>query len=230
VKPFLIVDTETTGLDPKTDRLVEVAAVLFDPDVGAVVDCCSALVVGEGNAAEDINRVPAQLLQGPWCVRPQEIGEWFEGRTGPIKDDVIYLAHNAAFDRGFLPSIGEQWVCTKTEAEWPRMPGGTGSLIAIALAYDVGVVRAHRAIEDCLTLAALLARVHELEGGLSDWLARAQEPRERVIAQVSYDGRQKAKDAGFQWDGDRKQWWRSVRASQVGTFTAALSFHTRVVR
>jgi DNA polymerase-3 subunit epsilon len=139
----------------------------------------------------------------------------------------VPVAHGAEFDRRWLPRLQGQWLCTYEDAIWPRVPGETGSLTAIALAYDVGIIRAHRAIEDCLTLAAVLSRVHEIEGGLRLWYERAMEPRQELIACVSYNDRQLAKDAGFRWDGDRKVWWKQVRQSVLVDFAGELPFDVR---
>jgi len=35
------------------------------------------------------------------------------------------------------------------------------------------------------------------------------------MAMVSYDDRQKAKDAGFRWDGEQRRWLRKMRDTQV---------------
>ena len=221
--PLLIVDVETSGTDPATDHLVEVAALLFDTEHGVPLSCMSALIAAESNGAAAINRIPEPCLRRPWLT--DDVPRFFRACVPPGVEP-IYVAHNAAFDRAFLPGIGERWICTLEDAEWPRADGAR-SLTAIALAYDVGV--AHRAIEDCLTLAAILTKVHEIEGGLGDWLARAVEPRVEVVAQVSYDDRELAKRAGFGWDAGSRLWTRRVRRSVVGEYTAGLPFRTRTL-
>lgn len=230
MQPFIIVDTETTGLDPAVDQLVEVGAVLFDADRGVPIRAASELVYARSNAAAAKNGIPEDVVQMGWSLPRERVGAFFEGFESAARavDEPIYLAHNAAFDRSFLPGIGGRWVCTFEDASWPRLPEETGSLTHIALAYGVGVVRAHRALEDCLTLAQVLQRVHELEGGLDGWLARALEPKREVIALVSYDDREKAKSAGFRWVPERKVWARKVRVSQVQKFCASLGFRTRI--
>lgn len=221
---LLIVDLETSGKDPATDHVVEVGAVLFDTDLAVPVACKSALVRAESNAAEPVNGIPAAALGGPWCIAPEQVRPMLAGFAKLSPEPPIYVAHNAAFDRQWLPGLGERWICTYEDATWPRMPGETGSLVNIALAYGLGVSRAHRAIEDCLLLAAILGRVAEVEGGLGDWLARAMEPKVEIIGAQPREQNQLAKDAGFRWHADRKIWARKVRESQAEAFVAGLGF------
>lgn len=224
MQPWLLLDVETTGTDPKIDRLVEVGAVLFDPNLGVPVRAESILIGGEGNAAEAINRIPAAALRGSWCMDEAEALE----RICEMTERVPYLlAHNAEFDRQWLDGSmppGARWICTYTEAQWPR--SATGTLASIALQLDLGVARAHRAIEDCLLLAAILGRTHEIEGGLGAWLDRATEARVTIDAHVTYEKRELAKQHGFHWSPERRAWWRDVRVSQLDAFCASLPFKT----
>lgn len=235
---LLLVDVETTGLDPQRDELVEIGAVLFDAGLGVPISAWSSLVRASGNAAAALNRIPPEAVQTDTLPDPEMA--WTPLRmmanAGKERSGAFYcVAHNAAFDSAWLPPLEEErWICTHADAEWPRLnagglpAAGSGSLLALALAYDVGVVRAHRAIEDVLTLAAILSRVHELEGGLGGWIGRAIEPKREVVAMVSYDDREKAKSAGFRWEPGRKLWVRNVRASQVEAYRAGLGFPTRL--
>lgn len=229
MNPLLIVDTETTGLSPETDDLVEVGAIVFDPNLGIPVSVRSNLIAGKGNAAEAINRIPASALGESYALSRADVVEPMLELVNTV--GMILVAQNAAFDRSFLPEFeSHRWICTKRDVEWDRLPTGTGSLVQIALAYDVGVVRAHRAIEDCLTLAAILSKVHALEGGLEGWIERALEPRVEVRARVSYSERQRAKDYGFTWDPERKIWTKRVRESRVDAYRGEVTFAFEVLK
>lgn len=219
---WLLVDVETSGLDPQRDHLIEVGASLFDPGLGAVIQVESRLVRTGSNGAASLNRIPAELL-----VRYGWLGDYVYSWFGQLASGCSHaLAHNAAFDRQWLPDIAARWVCTCDEADWPRAEREGAGLTAIALAYDVGVVRAHRAIEDVLTLAAVLTRVHEIEGGLDAWLARATEARVTLCADVPKDDNDVAKEAGFRWDRDASEWRKAVRVSQLEAKRAAWPFPT----
>ena len=73
---LLILDTETTGLDPQRDRCLEVGAILFSVSARSVLAQQSFLLPVDSNAAEPINRIPAAVtrLPQPWT----EALRWFD--------------------------------------------------------------------------------------------------------------------------------------------------------
>ena len=223
IETLLIVDVETTGTDPETDEIVEYAHVLYSVSEASIVECRSSLVVpAVDNASRDITGISDALLRGyGWTV----VGI----QDAPARADA-YVAHNASFDAAFLRARGwpdeAPWICTFEAFEWPRPLAGR-SLTAIALAHGVGVVTAHRAINDCLTLARCLTRVQEISGDLRERLVRALRPRSEYRALVSYDDRQLAKDAGFRWDPDRRWWVRRLADDDVEDGSLELPFDVR---
>ena len=204
-RTLLILDTETTGLDPETHNCVEVGAILFDVQSRAVLAQQSFLLPAETNAAEPINRIPAAVtrLPQPW----KEGLRWFQNLLDAA--DVL-VAHNAAFDRqwfgrGELPAVTQPWLCSMEDMRWPddRQLRSRPSVRDLALAYGVPVWAAHRALTDCIYLAEVFARCEDLEQQLLQGL----EPRQLVRAKVSYDDRQLARDAGFRWNDPIKGAW-----------------------
>ena len=204
-RTLLILDTETTGLDPETQHCVEVGATLFDVQSRAVLAQQSFLLPAETNAAEPINRIPAAVtrLPQPW----KEGLCWFQNLLDAA--DVL-VAHNAAFDRqwfgrGELPAVTQPWLCSMDDMRWPadRQLRSRPSVRDLALAYGVPVWAAHRALTDCIYLAEVFARCEDLEQQLLQGL----EPRQLVRAKVSYDDRQLARDAGFRWNDPIKGAW-----------------------
>ena len=90
-RTLLILDTETTGLEPENHCCVEVGAILFDVQSRAVLAQQSFLLPAETNAAEPINRIPAAVtrLPQPW----KQALLWFQNLLDAA--DVL-VAHNAA--------------------------------------------------------------------------------------------------------------------------------------
>ena len=204
-RTLLILDTETTGLEPENHCCVEVGAILFDVQSRAVLAQQSFLLPAATNAAEPINRIPAVVtrLPQPW----KQALLWFQDLLDAA--DVL-VAHNAAFDRqwfgrGELPAVTQPWLCSMEDMRWPadRQLRSRPSVRDLALAYGVPVWAAHRALTECIYLAEVFARCDDLE----QLLLQGLEPRTLVRAKVSYDDRQLARDAGFRWNDPIKGAW-----------------------
>ena len=215
IDTLLIVDTETTGTDPARDRIVEIGAVLWSVANGCALATWSDLVTGEGNEAEAINRIPAAAL-ACGVERSAAMGTL----RALARRANVAVAHNAAFDRAFLAEdLGLPWVCSMDDLAWPRAVSGR-NLAAIALAHDVGIVTAHRAVADCTILARLFERVTELGHDVGEMVRRGLRPKATYQAMVSYADRELAKAAGFAWDGTAKRWTRRLAPDDA----AALPF------
>ena len=195
---LLILDTETTGLDPSQHRCIELGAVLFSVPHRAVLSQVSCLLPCESNAARRVNGIDpeATRLPQPW----QQALRCFEAMVDAA--DVV-LAHNAAFDRqwfgtGVLPAIAKPWLCSMEDLRWPAERGlrANPSVRDLALAHGVPVWAAHRALTDCIYLAQVFERCPDLEALLQEGL----EPRRLYRARLSYEERHKAREAGFRWN------------------------------
>lgn len=212
MKTVLILDTETTGLDPAKDRCIEVAVVRYSIEHSAIVEAYSTLIKAEANGAESVNHIPSALLQD---------GEHAE-RVWPMVEVVgatcdAVLAHNADFDRSFTPpDILDDipWIDTCNGVTWPHESKPGASLISLALEHGLAVVDPHRALSDCLLLARLLTRVAE-QHNIVELLARGLRPQATFQARVSYDDKDMAKSAGFHWDAPTKRWLRKMACADV---------------
>lgn len=221
-KTILILDTETTSLDPATGRLIEVAAAVYSVEHRSLVRARSWLIEGATNEAEAVNGIaPALLSHGI-----EEAAVMRQIHAIATKECEVIVAHNASFDRQwFEPSIQNlAWACSCDDMEWPRK-STSRSLAALALAHGVGVVSAHRALDDVMTLVRMFERAAELGADVPAMIARALRPKAKYQALVSYDDREKAKAAGFRWDGATKTWTRTLAREDV----AALPFQVREV-
>ena len=195
---LLIIDTETTGLDPSHGQCIEVGAVLFHVASRALLAQVSFLLPASRNPAQHVNGIAAEVTQLP---QPWQAGlSCFEAMLDQA--DAV-LAHNVAFDRqwfgiGPLPAIEKPWICSMGDIQWPadRHLRPTPSVRDLALAYGVPVWAAHRALTDCIYLVQVFERCVELE----ELLAAAQEPRQLFRAKLSYAERYRAKEAGFRWN------------------------------
>jgi DNA polymerase-3 subunit epsilon len=229
MKNIMIVDVETTGLDPKQCAIVEVAAVLYSIPDACIVTSFASLVHAASNEAEAINRIPVQAL----AHAPEQLYAW--NRVGELvdraDDESVWMAHRAEFDRGFIqaaaPFLARRlpWVCSKFDVEWPEGKPGA-SCVEMALAHGVPVVSAHRALTDCMLIAGTLSAVQRAGHDLSALIDRAMRPRITVRAVVSYDDREQAKAAGFGWDGASKTWTKSIARDDWPMLAASWPFRT----
>lgn len=217
VDTILCVDSETSGLDPKADALIEIGAVWWSIEHASVIESWSTLVQHTSNAAEAVNRIPAPLLR-----RGMDRGAALERLRIYAAMSGVIVAHRAEFDRGFLGELGRPWVCSKFDLAWPLGKPGD-HLVHLALAHGVAITSAHRALTDCMILARLFERVAEMGHDIRAMLTRAMRPKALFAASVSYDDREKAKSAGFQWQPAEKQWTRRMAVEDAG----ALGFPVR---
>jgi DNA polymerase-3 subunit epsilon len=103
---FAVVDFETTGLNPETDRIVQLAAVIMNGE-GDIVDSFDTIVKPESPAeyqhgAEHIHGISAEQVSNGMPLRNALEQLW------SIISGKIFTAHNAAFDLGFLHAESER--------------------------------------------------------------------------------------------------------------------------
>tara|TARA_Y100001968_G_scaffold322434_1_gene358518 strand:- start:522 stop:1367 length:846 start_codon:yes stop_codon:yes gene_type:complete len=212
---ILILDTETTGLDKEKDDCLEVGSILFNVKSRAVLAQQSFLLPVDKNEAEKINNIPAEItkLSQPLI----EAITYFESLV-QVSD--LIVAHNAEFDKkwfGFdkLPRIEKQWICSMDDIPWPadRQLKNRPSVRDLALAYGVPVWSSHRALTDCIYLSEVFKRCSELE----QLLIKALEPKILLRAEVSYEQRHLAKNAGFTWnDAIKGAWSKKMSRRDLG--------------
>ena len=166
----IVLDTETTGFDPKTgDRLIEVGCIEIE-DLLPTGRMYHTLVYPERLIPPDAIRVHGitdEKVKG--APRFHEVvGELME-----FIGDAPVIAHNAAFDRSFIdhecglcghPRLEEtRWIDTLKLAQ-SRFPGMANSLDALCKRFKISLVE--RTLHGALIDARLLAEVYlELKGG-----------------------------------------------------------------
>lgn len=210
-----IIDTETTGLDPKESELIEVAIVNYDTEINDIIGAMSFLIDCENKEAvketTPIHGITPELLNAHGWAKQTAMD--FTGKY--IKSSQAIFAHNADFDRQWFEGYDniylKPWVCSCDDFPWPNY-SSSKSLASIALAHGIGVCAAHRALDDTMTLARVFKRVGELssDGNLVSHVEYSMRPKATYQANVSFNDRDKAKQAGFRWDPEKKIWWRRM--------------------
>ncbi len=207
---LLLLDTETSGVDSAKDHLVEVATAIYSVEHASIVKVRSWLVKAETNEAQDVNGIPVTLLrEHPQACDPALTDSWVMSWA---KECDAIAAHQASFDRQWFgdPIQRHPWVCTLEDVSWPKHLSSR-SLTAIALAHGVGVVSAHRALTDVMTMALLLQRVAEMGVDVEAMIERGMRPKAKFIVKdraFSEERNELAKKAGFTFDRTSKTWGR----------------------
>jgi DNA polymerase-3 subunit epsilon len=168
----IVLDTETTGLDPKSGhRLIELGCIeLFDflptgREFHAFVDPQRPIDVD----AERVHGISNAFLVGKPRFEDPEVCDGFLDFIG----DAQLIAHNAGFDRGFInnelglagraPLEAGRWIDTLPMAQ-KRFPGMPNSLDALCKRFKISLAERdkHGALIDSQLLAAVYL---ELRGG-----------------------------------------------------------------
>ena len=161
---FAVVDCETTGVDPSTDRIVQVAAIIVNSS-GEIVDEFSTVVRPESpddyeHGAEHIHGITEEQVRNGMPLRQALEKLW------SLSEGNVFTAHNARFDIGFLTAESERVglspridshidtlaLARKIDSERSRRH----SLEALCEHYGIERERAHDAKADATATAELL--------------------------------------------------------------------------
>ncbi len=214
VMKVIILDTETTGLDPAKDRIIELALLSVDVDVASGRPIQVQDVLDE---LEDPGiPIPAEATRVTGITDSMVAGKRLdEARVAEITRGAgLVIAHNARFDRGFverrLPAFSElPWACSVAEIDWQSL--GRGSAKLEFLAHELGwFYDAHRAEMDCHALLAVLSAPlpnYPDETALGRLLQAAQTTSYRVCATgAPFESKDLLRARGYRWDAERKVW------------------------
>lgn len=220
VSQAVVLDTETTGLDPASDKIIELALVKFEysratGEVGRVLEVYDGLedpgvpIPRESTALHGITDE---------MVRGQRLDEAAIER---LLDGVgLVIAHNAEFDRPFverrlrgLDSLA--WGCSLREVPWDEVGIGSGKLEYLAYRYGF-FFDAHRAEIDCRAVLEVLRRPFGETGTsvLKVLLDSAREPSLRIWATGSrIETKDLLKARGYRWEAEKRVWYRDLAAA-----------------
>ncbi len=160
IDSYIAFDFETTGLDPRTDEVIEVGAVRFLVD-GTVLDEFQSFAKPETPIPKEstaIHGISDADVDG--APSPREV--WLEFLSW-IGDSPRLIAHNAQFEIHFIRKMtqpGDPW-SELTVADTLRMSRARIESTSYKLSdlVDSSATRAHRALADAKACMALFLKV-----------------------------------------------------------------------
>ena len=219
VRRAAIVDTETTGTDAATDKVIELAIVVFEychvsGTVGRVLDTYDGLEdpgIPIPPASTAIHGITDAMVAG------QRIDD---ARVAGLLEPVgLVIAHNAGFDRKFLERRLPVFATLPWGCSWLEVPWGDAGITSSKLeylAYRYGFFYdGHRAEADCRALLEVLSQPFGETGGtaLKVLLDSARASSFRLWANNSpFETKDVLRKRGYWWDATRRCWSCEVRS------------------
>jgi DNA polymerase III subunit epsilon len=217
-----IVDTETTGVNHSVDKIIELGMVIVEycPMTGQVYR-----VLETFNELESPGMpIPPESTKIHGITDEMVANKKIDDKAvGALMSDVsLVIAHNSFFDRGFMearfPLFKEKaWACTYAQIPWRSE--GIGSASLEFLAYRFGFhFSGHRASVDCHALLEVLQSDLPVSGVkvMKALLESARIPEIKVWAlNAPFDNKDKLKERGYRWNGERKLWSGLVSNSDL---------------
>src|SRR5260221_9690116 len=221
----LILDVETTGLDPTRDEIIELAMLKFgygsDGSVFRVLDQFSRLrepTVAIPIEITKLTGITGEMVAGK-TISPEEV-EHFASSAA------VVIAHNAGFDRRFVERAfpvfnTKHWACSMSQVNWEQ-EGFDGTKLGYLLGGCGLFHDGHRADEDCRALLDILSRPLPSTGevALKRLLDTARKPTMRVWAEnAPFDFKDTLKGRGYRWndgsDGRPRSRWTDLDAEAL---------------
>lgn len=224
-------DFETTGLDPKEDRVIEVGAVLWDWERSLPLRLMSELVSGNP-VSEEITALTG--IDNDLLTNYGEKEDVVFSHLCDLIDECDYvMAHNGTtFDKLFFDETMKRirfdgsekpWLDTKIDIVYPASIT-TRNLRHLASEHQFLNPFAHRAVFDVLTMLKVASNYP-----ITNIIERANEPTLFVQALVSFDEKELAKARGYYWCAPKKIWWRSMKSSDYEIEKQQCGFRTQLL-
>jgi exodeoxyribonuclease X len=152
-----VLDSETTGVDPEMDKVVEVAGVLLE----------DGKPVGQFQSLVDPGVPIPPQASAVHHLRDTDVAGQpsLDDAMKPVRDNPAdyYVAHNANFDRAFLKVEDKPWICTWkcSLRAFVDAPSYSNQVLRYWLGLPDPVCggHAHRALYDAEVTSHLLVRL-----------------------------------------------------------------------
>ncbi len=210
----IVIDLETTGLDSKTNEIIELGMIPFTFAEGRIY------TIGEPyhRLRQPKTPIPPEITAitglddaavAGHAIDPKEVAAFIDSAA-------VVIAHHAGFDRPFVERLvpafkAKCWACSMSEIDWHAEGIESTKLAWLLSEYGLFYER-HRSIADCHALIALLDRPLPKSGtpALARLLEVAREPTWRIWASASpFESKDILKARGYRWSAGDSIWPKS---------------------
>lgn len=220
----IILDTETTGLNHRSDEIIEIGVIAFTfDDAGEIGDVTGVY----GGLQQPTAPIPAEITRLTGITDEMVAGQTIEiARLKSLVDTAdLVIAHNAGFDRPFCEAFSpifcnKAWACSVSEVDWSAR-GFEGSKLGYLIGQSGYFHDGHRAVDDCFALLEVLGQTRPRSTGtpFAELHQASQRSRVRIYAENSpFDMKDQLKARGYRWsdgsDGRPKSWWVELPEEQ----------------
>jgi DNA polymerase-3 subunit epsilon len=212
-----ILDTETTGVIPEKDKIIELGIVLVQvcPKTGRAFSVTKVFDELEDpgfpipEESTRIHNISNEMVAGK-RINDRDI-------EALISNVALVVAHNAGFDRVFVENrfpifATKAWACSFRQIPWGEE--GIGSAKLEFLAYTFGFhYTGHRASTDCHALLEVLQNNLPISDqvAMHALLSNASFEDIKISALGSpFDSKDRLKERHYRWNPERKIWHKTV--------------------
>jgi DNA polymerase-3 subunit epsilon len=204
----LLLDLETTGLDPTQDEIIEMAMLPFTYGLDGTV-----YTVGEpfSRLRQPSKPIPSAVAELTGLTDDQVAGHHIDPAevAAFIAPAALIIAHNASFDRPFAEAFCDAfaqkpWACSHQGVDWAA-EGFEGSKLGYLAMRHGLFFGGHRALHDCEATLEILARPLLKSGvtGLVRLLETARQASWRIWAtEAPFHCKDSLRARGYRWNGE----------------------------
>ena len=166
---------------------------------------------------QEFGLLPPEGLRG--LIHLMKLADYVVAHNGNEFDKIVMQTE---CERYGLDMPDTPWIDTKTDIEYPKHIKTT-KLTYLCAEHEIPHAGAHRAIFDTQAMMRILA-LYDLDKVIE----LSKQPTVKVIAQVSYDDRQLAKDRGYHWNPQDKIWAKSMKLEAARLEKEQAGFKVRI--
>lgn len=162
--PYVFIDFETTGLDAKTEQVIEIGAIKIGAD-GSYSDFHTFVKLDEGRVLSDFIKNYTGITEDDLANGVSEEKAlralWDFIYTGNNGLEPVVVAHHAPFDFSFLAKYRlypREFICTRVLAKQAE-PNEKAGLADVTKRHNIPLVGHHRALNDVAPLIEILKKL-----------------------------------------------------------------------